>query len=107
MPNVFQNSMGAVTLGGSLGSGRGGGVFAVDGNDRLAAKLLRDPSPEVAERLYAMIANPPWELLRGGIVAAWPMDTLSKGDRRSGVLAGFTMPRVAGRPLNEWFSRLA
>ncbi len=89
----------AVTLTGSpFPPGGEGRVFEVAGSD-LLAKVYHDPTPQRAEKLLAMIKNPPRTRGRGRarFFIAWPVDRLLEPG--SGRCVGFLMPRAEDQKL--------
>ena len=94
-PRVFDARGKPVSLGDELGRGGEGMVFDLAGQQDRAAKLyLKPPGRDKAEKIAAMVdmASP-----RLTALSAWPTATLHL---RSGELAGFTMPKLAGhRPV--------
>src|SRR5438093_3360090 len=76
-----------------LGRGGEATIYSVP-EMRCAAKLYHQPSPERAQKLTVMLANPPVLTAAFQRVAiAWPVDLILR--RRSGEVLGFLMPRVA------------
>jgi DNA-binding helix-hairpin-helix protein with protein kinase domain len=81
-----------VPLGGELGRGGEGTVFAVANRPEVVAKVYhRAVDPEHAAKLAAMTGLKTDRLLR---LAAWPVDILQ--DRLGGSVVGLLMPRVTG-----------
>ena len=81
-----------VPLGGELGRGGEGVVYAVPSRPDLVAKVYHKPTPtERADKLRAMSNLQTDRLLK---VAAWPVDTLT--DRSGGPVVGLLMPKVEG-----------
>src|SRR5262245_28383467 len=84
-----------VTLGGSpFPAGGEGKIYEVVGSD-LLAKVYHTPSPERAEKLLAMLQNPPRTRGRRGarFSIAWPVERLLEPGG-SGRCVGFLMPRM-------------
>lgn len=79
----------------TLGHGGEARVYAVPQDEILVAKVYHKPTKAYADKLIAMLANPPENPTagKGHISIAWPIDllgTVDKGDR----VVGFLMPRV-------------
>ncbi|HLE47636.1 MAG TPA: hypothetical protein VI818_05010 [Candidatus Thermoplasmatota archaeon] len=82
-----------------LGSGGQGEVFAVDGEPRLAVKILfpRGRTREAHDKVRAMIARPPpgaYDLVDGFPVLTWPLAILYAGRARREGFVGYVMPRI-------------
>jgi serine/threonine protein kinase len=85
----------------SLGSGGEGNVFST--GSRLAAKIYRQPSKAIQQKLTAMLAKNSGQLLskqESGI--AWPVDLLlDEADQ----IVGFLMPQaVDARPIVDYYN---
>lgn len=84
-----------IILGRELARGGEGTIYAIKGNNQLVAKIFHRPNPEKAQKLKAMLANPPEDKTRhpplNHISIAWPRDLIvdSQGQCR-----GFTMPYI-------------
>ncbi|WP_392532463.1 tetratricopeptide repeat protein [Nostoc sp. C117] len=92
----------------SLALGRGGEacVYAVPSDGNLVAKIYHKPTTAHAEKLQAMLANPPENPTAslGHISIAWPEDLLQATDGSKGIL-GFLMPRIQGmRPIIDFYN---
>ncbi|MBD2676247.1 MULTISPECIES: tetratricopeptide repeat protein [Nostoc] len=92
----------------SMSLGRGGEacVYAVPSDNNLVAKIYHKPSSAHAEKLQAMLANPPENPTAslGHISIAWPEDLLHAADGSNGIL-GFLMPRIQGmRPIIDFYN---
>jgi DNA-binding helix-hairpin-helix protein with protein kinase domain len=92
----------------SLSLGRGGEacVYAVPSDGNLVAKIYHKPTTAHAEKLQAMLANPPENPTAslGHISIAWPEDLLRTADGSNGIL-GFLMPRIQGmRPIIDFYN---
>lgn len=87
-----------VTLKDQAGIGGQGTFYPVEKRPDLGAKLLDHPPADLADRLEAMIANPPPGLLDLSAPAscAWPLDLLIGADGR-GVCVGLLVPFVPNR----------
>lgn len=102
MPDTFRTDKGAyISIGRRLGRGGEGAVFEV--NAETVAKIYRAPVDRSTTRginterkLGAMVAKPPPSRDSDGNVAlAWPSDLLYYHDGpSSGLMAGFTMPKL-------------
>ena len=68
-------------------------IWAVPEHPALLAKVYHQPTPEQADKLAAMLANPPDDptAKQGHTSIAWPIQRLLGEDRRC---VGFVMPRV-------------
>ena len=84
-----------ITTAAALGVGGEARIYAVAGDETLAAKLYHRPTRERAAKLSAMLANPPEDPMsgQGHVSIAWPVDLLTSPQDGSQVL-GFLMPRV-------------
>jgi DNA-binding helix-hairpin-helix protein with protein kinase domain len=90
----------------TLGHGGEARIFAVPQDETLVAKVYHKPTVAHAQKLVAMLANPPENPTagQGHISIAWPVDLLGKmagSDALSGLaqsahMVGFLMPRVKG-----------
>ena len=90
----------------TLGHGGEARIYAVPQDETLVAKVYHKPSVAHAQKLVAMLANPPENPTagQGHISIAWPVELLRKAtgnDAPSGVaqsdrVVGFLMPRVKG-----------
>ena len=70
-------------------------LYAVDDHDDIVAKIYHKPTPERADKLEVMIANPPVDPMAGSgyCSIAWPLDRLMTLEDVPRVV-GFTMPRI-------------
>jgi DNA-binding helix-hairpin-helix protein with protein kinase domain len=95
---LFLEATGApLKLGRKLGSGGEGEVYEHLATGS-AVKLLKNPTPELEEKLRAMRRTPPKApgVLPQGFAFSWPRD-LVVGRNPSGPFIGFTMPAVSYR----------
>lgn len=102
MPDTYRTDKGAyISLGRRLGGGGEGAVFEVSADT--VAKIYRAPVDRsntrginTERKLHAMVANPPPNKdSDGNIALAWPSDLLYYHEgAASGLMAGFTMPRL-------------
>ena len=96
-----------VTLASSnpLGAGGEARIYAVKGSPGLAAKVYHRPTRERAEKLGAMLANPPENPVpdEPTVSIAWPLDLLTPPNDGTRVV-GFLMPRVTGmHPIIDFY----
>lgn len=70
-------------------------LYAVEGDDSIIAKVYHKPTPERADKLSAMIANPPIDPMAGSghVSIAWPIDRLFTYEDEPRCV-GFIMPRI-------------
>ncbi|MFN6514452.1 MAG: tetratricopeptide repeat protein [Nostoc sp. CreGUA01] len=90
----------------SLGRGGEACVYTVPSDANLVAKIYHKPSSAHAEKLQAMLANPPENPTAslGHISIAWPEELLYAADGSNGIL-GFLMPRIQGmRPIIDFYN---
>ncbi|WP_341525864.1 tetratricopeptide repeat protein [Nostoc sp. UHCC 0302] len=92
----------------SISLGRGGEacVYALPSDANLVAKIYHKPTAGHADKLRAMLANPPENPTAslGHISIAWPEDLLQATDGSSGII-GFLMPRIRGmRPIIDFYN---
>ncbi|MBD2384403.1 tetratricopeptide repeat protein [Cylindrospermum sp. FACHB-282] len=90
----------------SLGRGGEACVYAVPSDNNLVAKIYHKPTVTHAEKLQAMLANPPENPTAsvGHISIAWPQELL-QGLDGSGSIIGFLMPRIQGmRPIIDFYN---
>ncbi|MDY6938005.1 MAG: hypothetical protein SWY16_10090 [Cyanobacteriota bacterium] len=86
-----------------LGGGGEGKIYAVEGDATLVAKVYHKPTPAAANKLAAMLANPPEDpdAVENRVSIAWPVDLLVRGGRT----VGFLMPRVDGvRAVHDFYN---
>lgn len=78
-----------------VGHGGEARVFVLPQDEQLVAKVYHKPTKAQAQKLTAMLANPPENptAAKGHISIAWPTDLLYLGDGSDRVI-GFLMPRV-------------
>jgi formylglycine-generating enzyme required for sulfatase activity len=98
-PQVF-------ALGQALAQGGEASIHVIAHRPDLVAKVYRQPTPDHAAKLAAMIARPPRDPLagRGHVSIAWPVDRLLAAGDRPGFL-GYVMPRVnQARPILEFYN---
>lgn len=70
-------------------------LYTIPGTELFIAKIYHRPTPDRAQKLQAMIANPPVDpmIARGHPSIAWPLERLlTDGDTPQ--FAGYLMPRV-------------
>jgi DNA-binding helix-hairpin-helix protein with protein kinase domain len=90
----------------SLGRGGEACVYAVPSDNNLVAKIYHKPTTAHADKLEAMLANPPENPTAslGHISIAWPEDLLRTPDGKNSIL-GFLMPRIEGmRPIIDFYN---
>ncbi|MBG1260882.1 tetratricopeptide repeat protein [Nostoc commune] len=90
----------------SLGRGGEACVYAVPSDNNLVAKIYHKPTTAHADKLQAMLANPPENPTAslGHISIAWPEDLLRAADGKNPIL-GFLMPRIQGmRPIIDFYN---
>ncbi|MEH2244772.1 tetratricopeptide repeat protein [Nostoc sp.] len=90
----------------SLGRGGEACVYAVPSDNNLVAKIYHKPTTAHADKLQAMLANPPENPTAslGHISIAWPEDLLRAADGKNSIL-GFLMPRIQGmRPIIDFYN---
>jgi DNA-binding helix-hairpin-helix protein with protein kinase domain len=90
----------------SLGRGGEACVYAVPSDNNLVAKIYHKPTTAHADKLQAMLANPPENPTAslGHISIAWPEDLLRTADGKNSIL-GFLMPRIEGmRPIIDFYN---
>ncbi|MBW4615409.1 MAG: tetratricopeptide repeat protein [Desmonostoc vinosum HA7617-LM4] len=92
----------------SVNLGRGGEacVYTVTSDGTLVAKVYHKPTAAHAEKLKAMLANPPENPTAslGHISIAWPIDLLQAADSSKSII-GFLMPRIRGmRPVIDFYN---
>ncbi|QMS89641.1 tetratricopeptide repeat protein [Nostoc edaphicum CCNP1411] len=90
----------------SLGRGGEACVYTVPSDSNLVAKIYHKPTKAHAEKLQAMLANPPENPTAslGHISIAWPEDLLRAADGKNSIL-GFLMPRIEGmRPIIDFYN---
>ncbi|MEH1933053.1 MAG: tetratricopeptide repeat protein [Nostoc sp.] len=90
----------------SLGRGGEACVYAVPSDSNLVAKIYHKPTTAHADKLQAMLANPPENPTAslGHISIAWPEDLLRAADGKNSIL-GFLMPHIQGmRPIIDFYN---
>ncbi|MEH2381213.1 MAG: tetratricopeptide repeat protein [Nostoc sp.] len=90
----------------SLGRGGEACVYAVPSDSNLVAKIYHKPTTAHADKLQAMLANPPENPTAslGHISIAWPEDLLRAADGKNSIL-GFLMPHIHGmRPIIDFYN---
>ncbi|WP_373524937.1 tetratricopeptide repeat protein [Nostoc sp.] len=90
----------------SLGRGGEACVYTVPSDNNLVAKIYHKPTTAHADKLQAMLANPPENPTAslGHISIAWPEDLLRAADGKNSIL-GFLMPRIQGmRPIIDFYN---
>ncbi len=95
-----------INLSVSLGRGGEACIYAVPSGDDLVAKVYHKPTVAHAQKLQAMLANPPENPTAslGHISIAWPQDLLRATDSSNGII-GFLMPRIYGmRPIIDFYN---
>lgn len=100
MRQLYSGSGQCLSIGGELGRGGEGAVFAVRENPHQVVKLYQRPlSPEHQAKLTTMVSMRTDQLSK---IAAWPMDSVR--ETTSGPIIGFTMPRVTGfKPIHTLY----
>jgi DNA-binding helix-hairpin-helix protein with protein kinase domain len=101
MSQSFRASSGKVVrLGQVLGKGGEGTVYAIEGDNQLAAKIyLPGLAKDRREKIAAMV-QAGWH--KAASFVAFPIDTLSD---QTGKFSGFTMRRVGGdKPIHQLYS---
>lgn len=92
-----QSNKQIITIEPKLVVGHGGEarVFVLPQDEQLVAKVYHKPTKAHAQKLMAMLTNPPENptAAKGHISIAWPTDLLHLGDGSNRVI-GFLMPRV-------------
>ncbi len=80
-----------------LGAGGEARIYAVRPGEAYVAKIYHRTEAERAQKLRAMLANPPEDPLaaQGKLSIAWPLDLLHTADAEAR-FAGYLMPRVTG-----------
>jgi DNA-binding helix-hairpin-helix protein with protein kinase domain len=73
----------------ALKRGGEGSIHPIIGEPGLVAKVFTEPGQERAEKLQAMIANPPVVTSNAPVLLAWPVDRILNG---SGGCIGYVMP---------------
>ncbi|MTJ55042.1 tetratricopeptide repeat protein [Anabaena sp. UHCC 0253] len=90
----------------SVGHGGEACIYAVPSDENLVAKIYHKPTIAYAQKLQAMLANPPANPTAnlGHISIAWPQELLEAADG-SGQIVGFLMPRIQGmRPIMDFYN---
>lgn len=90
----------------SVGHGGEACIYAVPSDEHLVAKIYHKPTTSYAQKLQAMLANPPVNPTAslGHISIAWPQELLEAVDG-SGQVVGFVMPRIRGmRPIMDFYN---
>ena len=90
----------------SVGHGGEACIYAVPSDENLVAKVYHKPTVSYAQKLRAMLANPPVNPTDnlGHISIAWPQELLQAADG-SGKVVGFVMPRIRGmRPIMDFYN---
>ncbi|PPJ63175.1 tetratricopeptide repeat protein [Cuspidothrix issatschenkoi] len=90
----------------SVGHGGEACIYAVPSDEHLVAKIYHKPTTSYAQKLQAMLANPPVNPTSslGHISIAWPQELLESVDG-SGKVVGFVMPRIRGmRPIMDFYN---
>jgi DNA-binding helix-hairpin-helix protein with protein kinase domain len=90
----------------SLGRGGEACIYAVPSDGDLVAKVYHKPTATHAQKLQAMLANPPENPTAslGHISIAWPQELLKTTDGSNQVI-GFLMPRIRGmRPIIDFYN---
>jgi len=90
----------------SVGHGGEARIYAVPSNENLVAKIYHKSTISYAQKLRAMLANPPVNPTDnlGHIAIAWPQELLEAADG-SGKIVGFVMPRIRGmRPIMDLYN---
>ena len=95
-----------INLSVSLGRGGEACIYTVPSCGDLVAKVYHQPTVAHANKLQAMLANPPENPTAslGHISIAWPLDLLRSKDQDNGII-GFLMPRIRGmRPIIDFYN---
>jgi DNA-binding helix-hairpin-helix protein with protein kinase domain len=95
-----------INLSVSLGRGGEACIYAVPSSGDLVAKVYHKPTGLHAQKLRAMLANPPENPTAslGHISIAWPVDLLRATDEDHQII-GFLMPRIHGmRPIIDFYN---
>jgi DNA-binding helix-hairpin-helix protein with protein kinase domain len=95
-----------VNLSVSVGHGGEACIYAVPSDENLVAKIYHKPTTSYAQKLQAMLDNPPLNPTDnlGHISIAWPQELLQSADG-SGKIVGFVMPRIRGmRPIMDFYN---
>lgn len=104
MPTLYlQNSGEYISLGPPLATGGQATIRPVAGHPDLLVKEYTCQTPDIEERLPAMVADPPpcVSLGYGAAELAWPLDVVRDADR-SDACVGYVMRHVRGRlPLHD------
>ncbi|MGH1394859.1 MAG: tetratricopeptide repeat protein [Trichormus sp.] len=90
----------------SLGRGGEACIYAVPSPGDLVAKVYHQPTVAHAQKLRAMLANPPENPTAnlGHISIAWPQELLW-GTEENKTIVGFVMPRIRGmRPIIDFYN---
>jgi len=88
-----------------LGAGGEARIYAIKDSPGLIAKIYHRPTRERADKLQAMLANPPEKPFAENrtVSIAWPLDVLTAPNDSSQVI-GFLMPRVNGmQPIIDFY----
>jgi DNA-binding helix-hairpin-helix protein with protein kinase domain len=95
-----------ISLSVSLGRGGEACIYAVPSAGDCVAKVYHKPTVAHANKLQAMLANPPDNPTAslGHISIAWPQELLWSADEHERVI-GFLMPRIRGmRPIIDFYN---
>ncbi|BAT54928.1 TPR repeat protein [Nostoc sp. NIES-3756] len=95
-----------ISLSVSLGRGGEACIYAVPSAGDSVAKIYHKPTVAHANKLRAMLANPPENPTAslGHISIAWPQELLWSADEHERVV-GFLMPRIRGmRPIIDFYN---
>ncbi len=87
-----------------LAAGGEARIFVLPGDDSQVVKIWHKPTPERANKVIAMLANPPADPMagQGHVAIAWPTELVLGGRPQ---VAGFIMPRVQGvHPVIDYFN---
>ncbi|MTJ13027.1 tetratricopeptide repeat protein [Anabaena sp. UHCC 0187] len=90
----------------SVGHGGEACIYAVPSDENLVAKIYHKQTISSAQKLQAMLANPPINPTAnlGHTSIAWPQELLEAVDG-SGKIVGFVMPRIRGmRPIMDFYN---
>ncbi|MCW3100522.1 MAG: hypothetical protein JWL77_6140 [Chthonomonadaceae bacterium] len=81
----------------ALGAGGEARIYAVLPGEQYVAKIYHQAEPARAQKLRAMLTNPPDDPLavQGKLSIAWPLDLLHTAEPQPR-FAGYLMPRVSG-----------
>jgi DNA-binding helix-hairpin-helix protein with protein kinase domain len=91
---LLERSGTEVSLLPAIKRGGEGSIHPITGEPNMVAKVFSQPSRERAEKLRAMLDNPPIVAGNVPVTLAWPLDRLLT---RAGECVGYVMPYVKGK----------